>query len=88
MSERKELRVPCKGGYLVAVEVGDGDIYSGIAIDFVRDDGRACQCAWVETVDEHEFADGRDMLHALVWDGEHEDYVLEQEIDRDGQEVY
>lgn len=88
MSERKELRVPCKGGYLMAVKVGDGDIYCGIAIDFVRDDGKSCQCAWVETIDEHDCIDGRDMLHVLAWDGDHEDFVIEQEVNRNGEEVY
>lgn len=88
MGKRKKLQVPCNGGYLVAVEVGDGDIYSGIAINFVRDDSKECQCAWVETIDEYDCIDGRDMLHVLVWDGEHEDYVLDQEIDRNGEEVY
>lgn len=83
-----KFKVKCKGGWLAAFEVGDGDMYCGIVIDFVRDDGKACQCAWVETVDEHDCVDGRDMLHVLVWDGEHEDYVLEQEIDRNGREVY
>lgn len=88
MSEREEFRVPCKGGHLTAVKVGDGDVYCGIAIDFVRDDGRACQCAWVETVDEYDLVDGRDLLHVMVWDGDDEDYVIEQEVNRDGEQVY
>lgn len=76
------LEVECAHGKLVAGFFGDPDAgYNGIYIDLVKPDGKATQCCMAETV-----CDGT--LHVLAWDGNHEEYVVEQEIDPDGEYVY
>ena len=86
---KEKLELDTKFGRLVCWMVRDDEDYKEFAIDLVTHDGREYQVATIGTnegSDDPHFND--DMIHAYIWDGQHEEEPRQLYMDPHGDGYY
>jgi len=83
------LVLDTKFGKLICWKVRDDDEYKEFSIDLIANDGKEYQVATIgtnESSDDPHYND--DMVHAYIWDGQHEDVAADFYMDPNGDGYY
>lgn len=92
INERQQLKVRCKGGYIVAEPFGDPGVYDEIVVLHERDDGKTLQLAIVGRTEDgddcdwiYEVTPDWEPMHVYSYDGRDDDVAHEQYVKVDEQ---